>query len=167
MPGDADLNDFMQPSPKTPLQHLRDELAVAHATSPQKNALAQMAVSEIESGLARLSSMGFHFHLEPGTGQAPKEWPRMFYHAKRCPEGRVFICQEDVDELNEGDGMWAPTPQEAASRAGLAKQLERGGVHVGRSLAPTDLVPALEPPPTRAEKIARARGQAAPNGELK
>jgi hypothetical protein len=139
MPGEYDLGDFLSRPSASPLQHWRDKLAVHHADHAQRAMRASMAMGQIEEGLAELTRLGHHFHLAEGAAPPPEEWPRAVYHASRAPNGHTVLCQQDIDELGGRAQGWANTPQEAQQLAGLAKQLERGGVKVGQEVAPLGL----------------------------
>lgn len=118
--------DLFQPPSRTVLQHLRDEISASLVENPQKGRLAQLALSDLESGLARLSSLGFHFHLEEGAQGAPPPWPKIMYHYGRAPLGRSVLDKWELAELGQG---WATTPQEAAKLYGSKVQAEgRGGI---------------------------------------
>lgn len=150
MPGEYDLNDYLTPNAPSTLQHIRDALAAHHRDHAQRGALAQIGISEVESGIARLASLGHAFHLVPGPMSVVDRWPRMVYHATRAPDGHEVLCQQDLDELNNADGGWADTPQDAANRAGFATQLQgRGGISTGQAmvLVPTAAGPATTPGP--------------------
>ena len=118
--------DYFQPPNRTQLQHLRDQISVQLQEQPQKLALAQLAFTELESGLAKLSSLGLHFQPVEGAVGALPEWPKTMFHSARAPHGTQVYCRQDLEDLGPG---WATTPQEAERLAGVKTQFAgRGGV---------------------------------------
>jgi hypothetical protein len=84
-----------------------------------------MAIEEIERGLATLSTLGHHYHIEPGyeRPEATERWPRYVFHA----DGRYREVFHPNDLLELGSG-WFNTLEEARHRAGEVTQYTgRGG----------------------------------------
>lgn len=107
-------------------RNLHNKLQAELFDFPQKARLAEHALREVEQGLAALSAIGYLFHLEDGPGELLDDWPRIMYHVDAAPNGRVVLCEADLDELGPG---WYHTPQEAHHATGYETQMHgRGGV---------------------------------------
>jgi len=78
---------------------LRDKLTSLHPDRPQAQRTIELALAEVHSALTRLSSLGHHFHLEEGTAEQVREWPRVLYHLESSPCGRVVNSHWDYEEL--------------------------------------------------------------------
>jgi hypothetical protein len=102
---------------------LRGQLAVRFVDDQQRAYRAGHALTAIQHGLEMLSTMGVHFHLADGTGEAPY-WPRTFY-SEAEPTGRVITCQADLDDLGVA---WYDHPNKVEQARGLRFQFQRGGV---------------------------------------
>lgn len=93
----------------------------------QKTRHAQLAIQLVEDGLAKLASMGFPLHVEEGLQPAQKSpWPRFVFHLREGP--RICNCQADYEELGAN---WHFSMEEARQAAGMAKQMQRGGIFSG------------------------------------
>jgi len=146
---------------------LRDKLTSLHPDRPQAQRTIELALAEVHSALTRLSSLGHHFHLEEGTAEQVREWPRVLYHLESSPCGRVVNSHWDYEELGPG---WYGSLAEAKYHAGLEAQFAgRGGVRVPNlpmiiSLCEDDF-PPLPSGPSLGQRI-RAERQLARTSEL-
>lgn len=88
---------------------LRSHLAINHSDNPQRAALADMAMREIEHALARLAALGHHYVVEefkPGEGE---EFPKMMYHSEL---GEKVVESTSAAKKAVGDG-WREMPSVA------------------------------------------------------
>lgn len=151
-----------------------------HCDRPQVVAELERGVQEVRAGLEVLARHGFPFHLEPGSEVSVPLWPRLAFHSKSAPNGKLVHSSWEFDELGNG---WFFTLGEAQHWDGTATQFAgRGGV-------PRDGLPAtqsdnalvdLSPPKPDVEAIrasnreraqsegsqARGAGQAARNAAI-
>lgn len=90
---------------------LKTKLASTVDDSEQRKQAVASAVAMVETGLKALSGFGHLFDVVEGTGPAPVEWPKAFYH-------RVygFKTADGPDEANAllADG-WKDKPVDSAS----------------------------------------------------
>lgn len=96
------------------LSEHREALAEAHAEHPQRATLADLAMQEIEAGIAKLRSLGHHFVLVQGDPPPQDEFPKMLYHSD-APGGlsqHIAADQQEEDELVQQG--WRTTQQEDA-----------------------------------------------------
>lgn len=94
------------------LNEHREMLAEAHAEHPQRAQLADLAMQEIEAGLAKLHSLGHHFVLVAGSPPPTDEFPKMLYSDDPSSGLAQYIAhdQQEEDELVEQG--WRTTQQE-------------------------------------------------------
>jgi hypothetical protein len=89
-----------------PRSELRAKLAEHHAEHPQRAMLADLALRQVELGLADLAKMGHRMKLVFDSGSEPVQFPKMIY--KRGVEPVVVLDQHDLDShLSDG---WAEMP---------------------------------------------------------
>lgn len=107
-------------------QHKAVLLAVHH-DRPQNGARVGHAFRAIEEGLAELMSLGHPFHIVEGPPPLEGEiWPRLYFHVKAAPNGRMVNSQWDLADLGEG---WFGSLEEAQHADGMETQFAgRGGV---------------------------------------
>jgi hypothetical protein len=87
--------------------------------------LLQVALSQVDEGLAGLARLGHQMHLEEGPPPPLEEWPRVFFHLN-FPQGRLVRSRWELADLGEG---WYPTLEQAQHQDGVAVQMAgRGGV---------------------------------------
>ena len=80
----------------------------------------------VEEGLKMLGRLGYQLHLEEGPPVELSAWPKVMFHAKSAPNGRVVNSRWDLEELGDG---WFDTIAEAQHWDGVATQFAgRGGV---------------------------------------
>jgi hypothetical protein len=132
----------LQPGANVHYYNLRNALANHHIEHPQRAKLAEMALDEVQSGIAKLASLGHNYHLIEGTPDAPLEWPKMVYNLTQEP--RVVHHQSDLDDLGPG---WYDTIEAARQHDALGTQyLGRGGVaKPSTSLVPAAMFPVSNP----------------------
>jgi hypothetical protein len=81
-------------------------------------------LADLDRTLGDLAGMGHPLHVEEGyVAPPPPGWPRAMFHL--YAPARVVHCQADLDELGPD---WYPTMEEARHAAGMAKQMQRGGI---------------------------------------
>ena len=119
-------------------QHEAALLAQHHA-KPQEVARVGHAFRAIAEALAELSSLGHPFHLAEGLAVEGEIWPRLYFHIKAAPNGRLVHSQWDLADLGSG---WFPTLEQAQHSDGMETQFAgRGGI--GRR----DVPMVIEQPP--------------------
>lgn len=113
-------------APPLPLaQHLAHLLAIHH-DRPQQLGRVNHAFRAIAEALAELGSMGHQFHLAEGPPGSGEIWPRLYFHVKAAPNGRLVHSKYELGDLGPG---WFPTLDEAQHADGVATQFAgRGGV---------------------------------------
>jgi hypothetical protein len=119
---------------------LRTRLRAELHSQPQRSLDCDLALREIEEGLARLARHGYVFHLEPGPAPVVEPpWPRLMFHSTSAPNGRVVNSPWDLSELGPD---WWPTLEEAQHADGLKAQFAgRGGLGRAGGLVPTGELP--------------------------
>jgi hypothetical protein len=112
------------------LELLRQRLAAKHFAEPQVARKLELAVREIEQGLLALATYGHQFHLEPGPPWLDEhDWPRIYFHVKIAPNGRVVQSRFELSDLGGEAWGWYPTLEAAQHADGLAHQFHgRAGV---------------------------------------
>ncbi len=113
------------------LRQFRAELEYALREAPSKFIRLAQALDAIESGLAVLSSAGYHFQLAEGPQERSEwKWPRIYYH--HSEDFREVLSEAHLKELGEG---WYPSLGEAIQARGEAIQFAgRAGVRRWRGL---------------------------------
>ena len=86
----------------------------AHTAHPQRHRLAKLALEEVESGLAKLASLGHRFALTEAAAAVPEQWPRMVYHDAQG--SRVVGSALEFHDLGAG-WRFTPLPQPEAAEA--------------------------------------------------
>lgn len=116
------------------LSEIRQDLADRHWEHPQRAQLADLAMQEIEAGIAKLSALGHRFHLIEGQGAAPVEFPKMLYRddAEGKLQSQTVVNRAEQDRML-GEG-WRLGP----SRVGAVEGVEP-------LVAPGDPAPAGTP----------------------
>lgn len=129
------------------------QLTGPHCDRPQVVAEIERGVQEVRAGLEVLARHGFPFHLEPGSEVSVPLWPRLAFHSKAAPNGKLVNSKWDFDELGAG---WFFTLGEAQHWDGNATQFTgRGGVPRDGLPAPTGTAAPLDlsPPKPDVEAI--------------
>ena len=118
---------------------LREQLLVHHSSHMQNSARIELALKAVEDGLSELAQLGHPFHLEEGPGKELEEWPKMMYHMRGSPEGRLVRSPEDLEELGPG---WYNSWADAQKARGFKSQFNgRGGVKTAG--LPATIAPGL------------------------
>jgi hypothetical protein len=127
---------------------LRVALAAEHHGQPQVQMTIEHGLRAVEQGLAELAKCGHVFHLEDGPPQALPEWPKLMFHVKSAPNGRVVRDAQELTELGPG---WHRTLEAAQHADGVETQFAgRGGVARKGALVTVEL-----PDPAGSREIAR------------
>lgn len=113
----------------------RRQILAAHSGKPQEAAALEYALRELENSMTTLARLGHVWHLEPGTGPALPEWPRMMFHATSAPNGRLVTSEFALADLGPG---WFDSLEEAQYSEGV-KASWRGKTGRNGKTLPTDI----------------------------
>lgn len=99
----------------TDLNKLSAQLAETHIEHPQRAQLAQLALDEVKSGIAKLASLGHRFELAiAGTSPVEiEEFPKALYNSSG---ESLIVAGPDEEDAALGTGLWwegqdgAPAP---------------------------------------------------------
>lgn len=98
------------PNPPINLEHLKTTMMLKYDQEPAKAKLAEQALDEISHGIDEMAKLGYSYWLiEFDKAYKTKplhEWPKMMYHDREAPHGRVFKTERDAPT---GPG-WRETP---------------------------------------------------------
>jgi hypothetical protein len=123
-------------------------LQASHFGRPQELAKIDRATRQIREGLEVLASLGHHFYLAKGTGEASSEWPRVMFSLQSAPNGRVIDGPWEYSQLGPG---WFDTLEEAQHADGHQQSF------TGRSGAQRAGLPVIVIPQENAVARATAR----------
>ena len=115
-------------------------LLAPHSGRPQEVTRLTQALRELEGALSTLAQFGHLFHLEPGQGPEPAQWPRTMFHVDKAPNG-LLVSDEDQFDLLGTD--WFDSLEEAAHAAGYDAQMSGRGGRPRRARAVSVLIPPL------------------------
>jgi hypothetical protein len=118
-------SDLGPSGPKALGQH-EATLLGQHHDKPQNLMRVQHAFRAMGEALAELASMGHQFHLAEGPPGQGEIWPRLYFHAKAAPNGRLVHSPFELGDLGPD---WYPTLDQAQHADGMATQFAgRGGI---------------------------------------
>jgi hypothetical protein len=105
---------------------LLERLRAEFHGKPQQLAMVEAAVTNVDTGIATLAALGHSFHLALGPAPPQDEYPKLVFHVKSAPNGRLVRSRWELADLGED---WYPSLEAAQHADGVRAQFAgRGGV---------------------------------------